>query len=214
MSETLHTDKYTDKYTETQSKGGPRTQAGKAASSKNSFKHGLASGRILIEGEDPAAFEALVADLEADYRPATETEALLVHDLAKFHWLADRAIRLQVEAFAACALPEVPASLNVLLRYQTTNQRAFQTTLKSIQALQKERKAAEQTDAGSKTESIDQFVSQPAETDADDIPAGPPEGYFDGRALQALYYAEMNALEEQERKEANERYLEKLRSIG
>ena len=204
MSETLHTD--TDKATETQHKGGPRTQAGKAASSKNSFKHGLASGRILIEGEDPAEFEALVADLEADYQPATETEALLVHDLAKFHWLADRAIRLQAVAFAASALPEMPASLNVLIRYQTTNQRAFQTTLKSLQALQKERKAA--------VPQSGEFVSQPpvpAPEEADDIPAGPPEGYFDGRALQALYYAEMNALEEQERKQANERYLEKLK---
>ena len=130
MSQTLHT----DNYTETQSKGGPRTEAGKAASSKNSFKHGLASGRILIEGEDPAEFEALVADLEADYRPATETEALLVHDLAKFHWLADRAIRLQAVAFAASTLPEVPASLNVLIRYQTSSP------------------PVQQTDAGSKTQ--------------------------------------------------------------
>ena len=212
MSETLHTDNDTDKATETQSKGGPRTQAGKAASSKNSFKHGLASGRILIEGEDPAAFETLVADLEADYQPATETEALLVHDLAKFHWLADRAIRLQAVAFAASAWPEMPASLNVLIRYQTTNQRAFQTTLKSLQALQKERKSAEQAEAASKTESISQFVSQTAETEAEDCTAGPPEGYFDGMALQARYYAEMDALEEQERKQSNERYLEKLKN--
>jgi hypothetical protein len=212
MSETLHTDADIDKATENKPKGGPRTEAGRAASSKNSFKHGLASGRILIEGEDPAAFEALVADLEEDYQPATETEALLVHDLAKFHWLADRAIRLQAEAFAVSAWPEMPASLNVLIRYQTTNQRAFQTTLKSLQALQKERKLAEQTDAASKTQ---EFVSQTpvqAPEESDEFPAGPPEGYFDGRALQALYYAEMNALEEQERKEANERYLEKLKT--
>jgi hypothetical protein len=228
MSQTLHTDTFhTNNETETQSKGGPRTAAGKAASSKNSFKHGLGSGRILIEGEDPAAFEALVADLEADYRPATETEALLVHDLAKFHWLADRAIHLQAEAFATSAWPEMPTSLNVLLRYQTTNQRAFQTTLKSLQALQKERKVAEQTDpaskrtssphrqqtdARSKTQRTDRFVSQPSETDADEFPEGPPEGYFDGRALQALCYAEMDALEEQERKKANQRYLEKLKN--
>jgi hypothetical protein len=86
MSQTLHT----ENETELNPKAGPRTQAGKAASSKNSFKHGLASGRILIEGEDPAEFEVLVADLEADYKPATETEALLVHDLAKFHWLAEK----------------------------------------------------------------------------------------------------------------------------
>jgi hypothetical protein len=71
---------------------------------------------------------------------------------------------------------------------------------------------AEQTDAGSKTQPTGQFVSQPDESDADEFPVGPPEGYFDGSALQALYYAEMNALEEQERKQANERYLEKLKS--
>jgi hypothetical protein len=97
-------------------------------------------------------------------------------------------------------------------RSEPTNQRAFQTTLKSLQALQKERKLAAQTESGSNTQPTDQFVSQASETDADDIPAGPPEGYFDGHALQALYYAEMNALEEKERKEANERYLEKLKN--
>jgi hypothetical protein len=95
---------------------------------------------------------------------------------------------------------------------EPTNQRAFQATLKSLQAIQKERKLAEQTEAGSNTQPTDKFVSQTAETEADDFPTGPPEGYFDGMALQELYYAEMDALEEQERKEANERYLEKLRT--
>ena len=147
MSQTFHSNTDTEK-----SKGGPRTDAGKAASSKNSFKHGLASGRILIEGEDPAEFEALVAGLEADYRPATETEALLVHDLAKFHWLADRAIRLQAVAFAASALPEMPASLSVLIRYQTSSP------------------PVQQTDAGSKT----QRTNQPARfPDHPEIPASP-----------------------------------------
>jgi hypothetical protein len=91
---------------------------------------------------------------------------------------------------------------------EPTNQRAFQTTLKSLQALQKERKLADPP----LEQRTEEFVSQAAETDAEECPAGPPEGYFDGRALQALYYAEMNALEEQERKQANERYLEKLKN--
>jgi hypothetical protein len=100
---------------------------------------------------------------------------------------------------------------------EPTNQRAFQTTLKSLQALQKERKLAEQTEAASKTQPTDKFVSQTVETHPDEIPIGLPEGYFDGHALQALYYAEMNALEEQERKQANERYLscrESIRMLG
>jgi hypothetical protein len=190
-------------------KGGPRTAEGKAASSRNSFKHGLASGQILIEGEDPDAFDALVADLEADYQPATETEALLVHDLAKFHWLMDRAIRLQALAFAsaafASAVPEIPASLNVLIRYQTTNQRAFQTTLKSLQAVQKERKAAE--------ERTERFVSQkPAEApeEDEDFTSGPPEGWFNGTEFLARYSAELQAQEEEERKQADIRYRAKL----
>ena len=157
MSQPLHT----DNETETQSKGGPRTEAGKAASSKNSFKHGLASGRILIEGEDPAAFESLVADLEADYQPATETEALLVHDLAKFHWLADRAIRLQAVAFAASAAPEMPASLNVLIRYQTSSP------------------PVQQTDAGSKTQRTNQSARFP---DHPEIPPSPSKGKKSCRA--------------------------------
>jgi hypothetical protein len=208
--------------TETTSKGGPRTAAGKAASSRNSFKHGLASGQILIEGEDPEAFDSLVADLEADYQPATETEALLVHDLAKFHWLADRAIRLQAAAFDACVFPEMPASLNVLIRYQTTNQRAFQATLKSLQALQKERKKAErassppseQTEAGSKTQRTE-FVSQEpvqAETEDEDFTSAPPEGWFNGTEFLARLNAELNAKEEEEKKQATERYIAKLRA--
>jgi hypothetical protein len=208
--------------TETNPKGGPRTAAGKAASSRNSFKHGLASNQILIEDENPAAFYGLVADLEADYQPATETEALLVHDLAKFHWLADRAIRLQAAAFDACVFPEMPASLNVLIRYQTTNQRAFQSTLKSLQALQKERIKAErassppseQTVARSKTQRT-KFVSQePAQApeEPEDFTSGPPEGWFDGRELQRRYYAEMNAKEAEEKRQATERYIEKLRA--
>jgi hypothetical protein len=224
-------------------KGGPRTAEGKAASSRNSFKHGLASGQILIEGENPDAFDSLVADLENDYQPATETEALLVHDLAKFHWLADRAIRLQALAFAsaafASAVPELPASLNVLIRYQTTTQRAFQTTLKSLQALQKEREnterasspPSEQTEARSKTQRTSsppseqtearsktqrtKFVSQEpvqAQEEELDFTSGPPEGWFDGRELQRRYYAEMDAKESEEKKQATERYLAKLRA--
>jgi len=205
-------------------KGGPRTAEGKAASSRNSFKHGLASGQILIEGENPDAFDSLVADLENDYQPATETEALLVHDLAKFHWLADRAIRLQALAFAsaafASAIPEIPASLNVLIRYQTTNQRAFQTTLKSLQALQKERVNAErassppseQTEARSKTQRT-KFVSQEpvqAEEEELDFSSGPPEGWINGTELLARYSAELQAQEEEERKQADIRYRAKL----
>jgi hypothetical protein len=117
---------------------GPRSAEGKAISSKNAFKHGLASSQILIPGEDPEAFESLVEGFEEDHKPETVTEVVLVHDLAKFHWLKNRAIRLQEQAFLN---PESIDTkfLELMMRYQNTNHRAFLNTLKALQAAQKER---------------------------------------------------------------------------
>src|SRR6185437_11241805 len=78
---------------------GPRSPKGKAISSGNSLKHGLASGRVLIPGEDPAQFEALLSDLITEHAPGTETESLLVQQMAQSWWLMQRAIRIQNEAF-------------------------------------------------------------------------------------------------------------------
>lgn len=125
---------------------GPRTEAGKAASSRNSLKHGLASGTLLLPDEDPAEFAALHQSLIADHAPTNATEELLVHDMAKHHWLTDRALRLQVDAFATDNLNK----LALLLRYQNANHRAFH---KSLTALQLLRKSALAT--------ANQFVSQP-----------------------------------------------------
>jgi hypothetical protein len=80
-------------------KGGPRTEAGKINSSKNSFKHGMSSSQILIPGENAEDFESLLDELKLDHKPATVTEVILVHNLAKFQWLMNRAIRLQERAF-------------------------------------------------------------------------------------------------------------------
>ncbi len=74
---------------------GPTTPEGKAISSGNSLKHGLASGRVIIPGENPAEFEALLSDLIKEHAPANETESLLVQQMAQSWWLMQRAIRIQ-----------------------------------------------------------------------------------------------------------------------
>ena len=38
---------------------GPRTEAGKAASSGNALRHGFTARRVVIEGEDPVLFDRL-----------------------------------------------------------------------------------------------------------------------------------------------------------
>ena len=114
---------------------GPKTKAGKATSSQNSLKHGLASGTLLLPDEDPAEFAALLSSLQTAHAPADATEELLVADMAKFHWLSDRAIRLQTVAFEENDMHK----LSLFLRYQTTNHRAFHKSLAILLTLQKQK---------------------------------------------------------------------------
>jgi hypothetical protein len=128
---------------------GPVTPEGKAISCRNAFKHGLASSQILIQGEDNEALESLVNGFEEDFQPSGMTETALVHDLAKFHWLKNRAIRLQQGAFLDPAAIDTKF-LDLMMRYQNSNQRAFMSTLRALEAFQKERLNRDR-----------EFVSQP-----------------------------------------------------
>jgi hypothetical protein len=76
---------------------GPVTTAGKEKSSRNAFKHGLASRQIVLAHEDPADFEQLHSDLGADHRPAGATEEMLVFELAIAWWRLRRARSVEAE---------------------------------------------------------------------------------------------------------------------
>ena len=132
---------------------GPKTKAGKATSSKNSLKHGLAGGTLLLPDEDPAEFAAMLTSLQQSHAPADATEELLVADMAKFHWLSDRAIRLQTVAFEENDMHK----LSLFLRYQTTNHRAFHKSLAILLTLQKQ-----------KQQFVSQNNKQSAQTAADE----------------------------------------------
>ncbi len=129
---------------------GPRSAEGKLASSRNSLKHGLASGEMIIPGESPAALEALLHDLLKEHQPANATEELLVTEMAQSWWLTQRAIRFQNECFTETGVDE--KRLSLFLRYQTTHERAFHKALNTLTRLKQSR--ARQQAVG--------FVSQPA----------------------------------------------------
>src|SRR6202043_271411 len=101
---------------------------------------------ILIPGEDPAAFENLLDQFELDHKPATATEVVLVHDLVKFHWLKNRAIRMQQKAYTGPDSIDTKL-LDQMTRQMNVNQRHFLTTLKTLQAAQKERRTVEEENA-------------------------------------------------------------------
>ena len=116
---------------------GPRSPEGKLASSRNSLKHGLASGELIIAGEDRTAFDALLRDLIEEHQPANVTESLLITEMAQSWWLAQRAIRLQNECFSEYGVDE--KRLSLFLRYQTTHERAFHKALNTLLRLKQSR---------------------------------------------------------------------------
>jgi hypothetical protein len=115
---------------------GPTSAAGRATCSQNGLKHGLASSQLIIRGENEEEFNTMLSGLLAHHQPANITETMLVQDMAKHHWLADRALRMQNHAITL-ADDLAPASLGILIRYHTANERAYQKALAALNALRK-----------------------------------------------------------------------------
>ena len=123
---------------------GPKTEAGKAASSQNGYKHGLAMGGMfrVLKTESPAAFVRLILGLTEEFKPATQTEVILVERMAEHHWLRERAILFQnncmEDVMEKGQEPNIPV-MNLYLRYQTTHERAYHKCLNDLLKLRSER---------------------------------------------------------------------------
>ncbi len=123
---------------------GPKTEAGKSASSQNNFRHGLSGAFSVLPSEDSAAFNAMQEALLAEHQPSTITENIFVETMAQSYWLRQRALHLQNSCFTG----EPPSSeqqkqLALYLRYQTTHDRAFHGALNGLLKLRGEKRKAE-----------------------------------------------------------------------
>ena len=79
---------------------GPTTSEGKARSAKNSLKHGLNGGDVVIPGESQEDFDTLYADLVAHYRPSGEMETDLVLEIASSRWRLRRVQQMESDFYA------------------------------------------------------------------------------------------------------------------
>nr|WP_298898236.1 hypothetical protein [uncultured Altererythrobacter sp.] len=78
---------------------GPTSAAGKAASSRNSLKHGVLSQRAVADHEDRQAYESLLRQLIDEYRPETALECTLVERLSILIWREKRLAETEAELF-------------------------------------------------------------------------------------------------------------------
>jgi hypothetical protein len=78
---------------------GPKTDEGKAASSRNGLKHGLCAAKHILPGEDPKDFLRLVQDLFDRFRPVGDGEEKLVLRVAADQWRLDRVFPMEAGIF-------------------------------------------------------------------------------------------------------------------
>jgi hypothetical protein len=145
---------------------GPKTEAGKAKSCLNHVSHGFTSSILMVKDlDDRQEFDALTAGLIREFQPATPHEQILVEKMVFNHWNSLRAIRLQSIALTV-SVPRgfIPPDLGLLIRYQTTADRAYH---KAHAELLKAQEARKKSEIG--------FESQPAVEDTEAEPGVAPE---------------------------------------
>lgn len=79
---------------------GPVTPEGRAAVRLNSVTHGLTAQTIVLPGEDPAEFQSLLDAYEAEFAPATRSEADLIEQMAMATWRLRRLRKIEASYYA------------------------------------------------------------------------------------------------------------------
>lgn len=74
---------------------GPKTAAGKARSAGNALTHGLTASRVVLQCEDQAEFDAILAEHVELLRPRNRVELTLVERLAASWWRQRRGISIE-----------------------------------------------------------------------------------------------------------------------
>jgi len=98
---------------------GPRTPGGKAPSKFNTLKHSLDAQPIVLPGEDPDAYQALVAAYHGEWDPTTHAEIFHVKTMIRADWTCKRLRRTEAQLqrtllaeshgdFAASLLSDTP----------------------------------------------------------------------------------------------------------
>ena len=81
---------------------GPVTTEGRAKSSLNAIRHGLAAHHgVVIQGESPEEFQGLLDSYLLQFTPASGVEADLVHALASTRWRLRRLQTIETGLFSS-----------------------------------------------------------------------------------------------------------------
>ena len=114
---------------------GPRTEAGKSASSRNATTHGLSSGVLIIAPEDRPEFDALKAALIQETNPSGALEMDALAEFLDAAWRL-RQIRKIVRDLALQPGADPAAALRQLTRYRAAAEMSLHRAINTLRDLQ------------------------------------------------------------------------------
>jgi hypothetical protein len=153
---------------------GPVTAEGKGAVRLNALRHGLRARTIVLPGENAAEFQQLCDDLQAEWRPASRTEHLLVEQMAVAQW---KLARLEVGE-RSIFTQQMPAERQMALldRFSTQRsrlERSFSKAMHELRDLRKARPATKEQPLA-KQQNAAPRASSPEPGSAGALPPAPP----------------------------------------
>ena len=112
---------------------GPKTAEGKAKSSRNAVTHGLRAASLVLPTENQQDFDNLFFELEAEWRPQSQSERLLVEQMAVAQWKLLRTQRAQNKILIKDpdGLEQLPA-LDRLYQIEARFERSFFRAYKEL----------------------------------------------------------------------------------
>ncbi len=133
---------------------GPRTDTGQEKVSQNGRKHGLCGTFKVLECESQPEYDDLLERYMQAEQPADDVERELVAKMVRHTWTSDRAVRLQEACFLVQPRTDeniakgqegicVRADIDLYIRYQTAQDRAYQRAASELAKRRKERRQAE-----------------------------------------------------------------------
>ncbi len=166
---------------------GPVTEAGKAKSARNNLRHGFRSQTVLLPGDDPAEYEALLTELTDHFVPRDLTETRFIREMADAEWrlrrvrqhhesalarhiqtLAERhpqAAPLELQSMAIETLAETGTAETTWLRYESKFERQYQLAQREWRAYQE---VLRKSESAAQTEAISNALNAP-------VPSAEPE---------------------------------------
>ncbi len=119
---------------------GPRTDEGKARSSKNATKHGFNSKEFIVAEDQQEEFDSLSKSLRKQVSPLGALEQEVFTQLLHAAWNLRRVRRLEAELAGGDVDPLADASLDGqldrLARYHARFERTFYRAMKELRTLQ------------------------------------------------------------------------------